>query len=129
MGQSLKASELKECERELRAVKGNCSKAKTIGSWAKEGKMPQVHLEQGKANEAVAFSSQLHDARIIAGLQAYVSEEAKALEQTEAAYNIVLAGVAQYARAKLELSFEGDAVVKNKRMRQAVNQRYRVCFK
>jgi len=123
--QERKTASLKECEKEIRALRG-CRVASAVSAIALEAKSISVHDENLSKNDGVGFISQLHDARQVAGLQAYVTEEAKALQQVEVIYNIVLSGIVHYARTKLELSFDGDAAVTNKRLRQAVNKRYKI---
>jgi serine/threonine protein kinase len=75
------------------------------------------------------YSSQLHGARQIAQLQAYLAEEPKALDQAEAGYNIVLASILRYAQGHLDMAYDGEACVSNRRLRQAVNKRLQNCFK
>jgi len=123
--QETKTASLRECEKEIRALR-SCKVASTISSLAAEGKM---QLDDFNKNDDIAFVSQLHDARQAAGLQAYVAEESKAMEQVELSYNVVIAGIVQYAKTKLDLSFEGDAVITNRRMRQTVNKRYKLCYR
>eukprot|EP00746_Dinoflagellata_sp_MGD_P059487 gnl/MRDRNA2_/MRDRNA2_253782_c0_seq1.p1 gnl/MRDRNA2_/MRDRNA2_253782_c0~~gnl/MRDRNA2_/MRDRNA2_253782_c0_seq1.p1 ORF type:complete len:101 (+),score=20.58 gnl/MRDRNA2_/MRDRNA2_253782_c0_seq1:2-304(+) len=72
------------------------------------------------------LQSQLHNVRILAGLQAYLAEEPSALEEMKVAYNIISTVVVQYARAKLDLTFEGIPSLDNLQMRRAISKRLRL---
>lgn len=112
------AERLKECGKELRELR----KDATAVALAKN---PSV------ADSMVGdpfLISQLHNARQINGLQAYMVDEPEALERAEVAYNSVLAAVSDYAKAKLDLHYEGSASVRNRRLKQAVSRRVRLCY-
>jgi len=99
-----------------------------VSSTAKECEKELRELKRTKEVGAPDAEHQLHHSRQIAGLQAYLSDEPKALEQAEVAYNVVLGAVVGYACAKLDLSFDGTPSVGNRRMRQAASKRQRACF-
>lgn len=96
---------VKECEKELRELKSS-----------------REVMDVG----AKAAAHQLHHARQIAGLQAYLFDEPKALEKVETAYNIVLKAIIRYSCSKYDVSFVGAPSVRNRRMRQAATRRQRV---
>jgi tRNA A-37 threonylcarbamoyl transferase component Bud32 len=118
---------LKECKKEIAQLKQECQAASMLSQWAP--KMQEM-LHQGKCKDDPEneFQSQLHDARQIAGLQAYIAEEPEALEKLEAAYDIILKTVVQYASAKLDLQFDGAPSLSNRKMRQAIAKRQRLGF-
>merc|ERR1712193_183852 len=99
--------------------------AAMLSSWA--SKMEDL-VEKCKNDPSNELQSQLHDARQIAGLQAYIAEAPKAWAQVESTYNIILTTVVQYACAKLDLTFDGAASFSNRKMRQAVSKRQRLGF-
>jgi len=122
-----KKEQWKECDKELRDLQRGSKTAAMIGSWAKQGKM-KTPLDV-KADASYEYSSQLHAARQIAQLQAYLAEEPKALDQAQAGYNIVLASILRYAQGHLDMAYDGEVCVSNRRLRQAVNKRLQNCFK
>merc|ERR1719221_1408826 len=95
---------LKECRRELRTLQSL-----------------ESAIAGSKANEISV--SQLHEARQIAGLQAFISDEQKALEGVELAYNGVFAVICEYAFQKLDLTRDDDPTVRNRRLKKAVDKR------
>merc|ERR1719321_310819 len=97
-----------------------------LSSWAPN--LADKCKESTKDDPNNEFQSQLHDARLIAGLQEYVAEAPKAWAQVEAMYNSILTVVVQYACAKLDLTFDGEASLSNRRMRQAISKRQRLGF-
>jgi len=98
--------ELKDCEKELRELRSTRESAKDSGTaW------------------------QMHCTRQMVGLQAYVADEPKSLEQVEKTYDTVVAAVANYASTKLDFTFDGNPSVRNKRMRQAAAKRQNLSFK
>lgn len=116
--------EMKDCEKELLVLRRKSQHAWVLssGKTTVQGLMSHV-AANCKADPASEFASQLHDARQIAGLRAFVADEPRALAQAEAAYNNILAVVVQYACSKLDLTFDGDVSLSNRRMRQAVSKR------
>lgn len=116
--------QLKDCEKELAEFRRRGQLAWTLstGSSTVQGLMSQV-AGNCKGDPTGEFVSQLHDARQISGLQAYIADEPKSLAEAEAAYNIILAVVVQYACEKLDLAFNGDVSLSNRRMRQAISKR------
>ncbi|CAE6956483.1 unnamed protein product [Symbiodinium natans] len=100
---------VQECQKELRELKRTKEAASPVADW------------------------ELHHARQIAGLQAFLAEEPKGLERAEAAFDAVLSVVLSYAMVRLELPVEGAASVRNRRMRQVCKKRetasHKVYFK
>jgi len=122
-----KKEQWKECEKELRELQRGSKTAAALGSWAKQGKMRMP--SEVKPDGSYEFTAQLHGARQIAGLQAYLAEEPKALDQAEKVYSIVMASVVRYARENLDMSYDGEVAVGNRRLRQAINKRLQNCFR
>ncbi|CAJ1450738.1 unnamed protein product [Effrenium voratum] len=88
-------------------------------------------LRKSKETDAPVTDWQLHHARQLAGLQAFVDEEPKGLAKAELAYSTLLAAVLYYATVKLDLSdgFGSTASVRNRRLRQACKKREAACHK
>ncbi|CAE6940348.1 unnamed protein product [Symbiodinium sp. KB8] len=86
---------IQECQKELRELKRTKEATSPVADW------------------------ELHVARQIAGLQAFLEEEPKGLERVEMAFDTVLGAVLRYAVVRLELPVEGTASIRNRRMRQA----------
>eukprot|EP00929_Paragymnodinium_shiwhaense_P099032 TRINITY_DN6059_c0_g1_i1.p1 TRINITY_DN6059_c0_g1~~TRINITY_DN6059_c0_g1_i1.p1 ORF type:complete len:728 (-),score=162.76 TRINITY_DN6059_c0_g1_i1:477-2660(-) len=100
--------ELKECEKEVR------------------------ELKQTQAVVAVGVSAsayQLHHARQLSGLQAHISEESKALEQMEKAYNAILSAVMKYSRDTFDAKYDGLPTVRNRKVRRLAAKREGEAFK
>eukprot|EP00443_Scrippsiella_acuminata_P008718 CAMPEP_0115363626 /NCGR_PEP_ID=MMETSP0270-20121206/103341_1 /TAXON_ID=71861 /ORGANISM="Scrippsiella trochoidea, Strain CCMP3099" /LENGTH=504 /DNA_ID=CAMNT_0002786281 /DNA_START=434 /DNA_END=1944 /DNA_ORIENTATION=+ len=108
---SEKNTELRACEKDAREIRRGCQMAAKLSEWATQGELPQMlpNVQRTKECEPEVLQSQLHKARQIAGLQAYVADEFSAMEQLESAYNTILIAVAQYAHTKLDLTFDGAA--------------------
>jgi tRNA A-37 threonylcarbamoyl transferase component Bud32 len=122
-----KREQWRECEKELRELQRGSKAAATLSSWAREGKMrlpPDVQVDG-----SCEYDSQLHGARQIAGLQAFLAEEPKALNQAEAGYNIVLASIFRYAQGHLDMAYDGEVGVSNRRLRQAISKRLQNCHR
>eukprot|EP00434_Breviolum_minutum_P006315 symbB.v1.2.005574.t1/scaffold296.1/size257539/16 len=86
-------------------------------------------LKRSKETESPETDWQLHHARQLAGLQAFLDEEPKGLENAELAFNTVLAAVWYYATVKLDMVADGSISVKNRRLRQACKRRESACYK
>lgn len=90
-------------------------------------------LKRSKETEAPETDWQLHHACQLAGLQAFLEEEPKGLENAELAFNTVLAAVWYYVTVKLDMVADGPISVKNRRLRQACKRResatYKIYFK
>jgi tRNA A-37 threonylcarbamoyl transferase component Bud32 len=84
----------KECEKELR------------------------ELKRTKALKETREDYQLHHNRQIVGLQAYLAEEPKALEQVEQVYTTLITALVKYANTKFGLPYDGVPCVRSRRMRQ-----------
>eukprot|EP00746_Dinoflagellata_sp_MGD_P008419 gnl/MRDRNA2_/MRDRNA2_116844_c0_seq1.p1 gnl/MRDRNA2_/MRDRNA2_116844_c0~~gnl/MRDRNA2_/MRDRNA2_116844_c0_seq1.p1 ORF type:complete len:733 (+),score=145.44 gnl/MRDRNA2_/MRDRNA2_116844_c0_seq1:125-2200(+) len=121
--------ELKECKKEITELRRGCQAASMLSSWApKMQEMVNQLSDKCKDDPSNEFQSQLHDARQIAGLQAYIAEEPEALAKLEAVYNIILSSVVQYARTKLDFQFDGATCWSNRKMRGVIAKRQRLGF-
>lgn len=96
---------IQECQKELRELKRTKEATSPVADW------------------------ELHVARQIAGLQAFLEEEPKGLERVELAFDTVLGAVLRYAVVRLELPVEGTASIRNRRMRQVCKKRETACHK
>jgi tRNA A-37 threonylcarbamoyl transferase component Bud32 len=118
-----KQAQLKQCEREVKELQRECKVASKLAAIS----LSSSGFESSKSSDyPPATESQIHVARQIAGLQAFIEEERKALEQCESVYNTIVMAVAQYARNKLDVQFEGVGIVTNRKMRQAIAKRKRL---
>lgn len=99
---------IKECEKEVRELK--------------QGR------EQVAAG-ASASTSQLHHARMLNGLQAWLAEEPKAMEQLEKVYNIILSAVVKYSKDTFDTKYDGMPTVRNRKVRRVANSREGAAFK
>lgn len=86
-------------------------------------------LKRSKETESPSTDWQLHHARQLGGLQAFLEEEPKGLEKAEEAFNSVLAAVLYYAGVKLDITVDGGASVRNRRLRQICKKREAACYK
>jgi len=127
---SEKTEELRSCDRDVRELRRGCQMAAKLSDWATQAQLPKMLpiAHKTKGYEPRLLECQLHKARQISGLQAYMADEPSAIEQVESAYNTILIAVAHYASIKLDLTFDGAASLSNRRMRQAIAKRQRLCF-
>lgn len=99
---------MKECEKEVRELK----------------QTREVVLAGASASP-----HQLHHARLLAGLQAYLTEEPKAVDQMEKAYNVILNAVVKYSRDTFDAKYDGLATVRNRKVRREAKKREGDAFK
>jgi len=95
----------------------------------RECKAVEKEMREAKRGKEVGCVHVMHQSRQVAGLQAFLTDEPRALEQAECAYNIVLGAVLRYAGAKFNFNdFAGSPSVKNRKMRQAAGKRQKAGY-
>jgi len=112
-----------ELEEEFNANKKECQKeVRELQSEKKERQWGKTHKEY-----------QLHHERQIVGLQAYMAEEPKTLEELEIAYTAIISATIAYANTKFDLPYDGVPTVRSRRMRKEARRRenasYAIYFK
>jgi tRNA A-37 threonylcarbamoyl transferase component Bud32 len=71
----------------------------------------------------------LHRARLIAGFEAFLADEPRALAQAEAAYNAILDAVMKYASVKHDISVDGVPSIRQRNIQQLCKRRMDNCDK
>lgn len=100
------AATRKSCEKEIRDLKNE----KKDKKWEKSQQEYQLHHE-----------------RQIVGLQAFLAEESKTLEDLEIAYTAIVTAIIKYANTKFDLPCE-EGTVRNKRMRKEASRREKEAY-
>lgn len=71
----------------------------------------------------------LHRARLVAGFEAFLADEPRALAQAEAAYNTILDAIIKYATVKHDISVDGVPSIRERSVRQLCKRRMDACDK
>jgi tRNA A-37 threonylcarbamoyl transferase component Bud32 len=102
----------KECDKEVKELKAQPAK---------------------KTKEPSEPGYEMHQNRMLVGLQAYLADEPKSLEQVELAYSTIIGHIIKYGENRFALPYDGVPCVRSRRMRQTAMRRqkagYAVYFK